>query len=235
MAYLEPLGIEVPMMLHGIGEPTVLEDVEIDDDLTRSIMMGISAPLHVEMMVGYGSVGVATWLGTDGERAGSVSRGIVPVADPDSDLGLVEGIEVSTFPVGQLVTECMRYLADGPEWSGAPEPLVMSPELSRLIVRAIQDGDNDKLERLLEYSNLEDVPEMLVALSRVTGDAMITVGDSTAGSLMRLLQTRRGWIEMTMDTEGDLHHRARTLESIEEVLLNEITKSLAGLLSREGQ
>lgn len=183
--------------------------VVVDDALLEAALL--RAPiLEIELATSHGQLGLLGVIRSDLTSASTVVRRVTttPGGGPRAT-SLLEGIEVSAFPLDRLMDEVMRLVPDpGDVVTVAPAAIPM--ELSVALGAALRRGDREMVAAICADLRLGEAPEIVRSLVHsLTGSCAVTIRGAVEGpvSVGSWMLADCGWVEVAVDEEDIVHHR----------------------------
>jgi hypothetical protein len=218
-------------------------DVPVATREAVTVATGATAAVTLELASITPSRGILASLGTDGSVAAGIVRALV-VPDPGAarsadDVKVAPGVEVSAYPVGQLVEEILRLLPPDPATVvGADETdsIRVSADWAMILARAVQEHDEAMLRQIATECGWDEVPDVLVSLAenvRANATVLMRVSGSDRIGVRRWLLCHLGWVSVDL-ADGFVTHRLRTREQIRDDLVADLAGALDAVLAAAG-
>lgn len=216
-AWCEAAGVEV-------GDPDILDG---EDELTRrALRLKAAAIAEVDLQTsvcGEGSMVIA-W--TNGQAASSLAREVVV---PATDIPqLVDGVLVSAFPVARLAEEILRHIPSGGATPPDVQPVALTPETARDLVRALRTGDTATGARAARRAGFREPPRLVRALATgLIGEATMAVRGIRGAIRARFVLCEIGWVEIHATPDGRLQHTPYDAAGMLDLLRCELAAQLS--------
>lgn len=213
------------------------EPTDVDPVLRAAVEAGGAAVVTVEVAAAVSSRALLAVLWSDARTGSALARGVdlAPAAGFEGTTPR-PGVEVSTFPVENLVDEVLRHVPAAPVRVAAA-PAVVPEELTIALAQALRTGDATVVDTLCAELGTDGVPAVVDAAVRTTdGSLVVSVGSRGREdvSTLSLLRCDAGWLELTRTPDARIVHTPRTLDDIRAALLYDLTGRFAAAADGEG-
>lgn len=219
-----------------VGDPGDTGD-DVDPVLRAAVEAAGASVVTIEVAAAAGERALLAVLWSDTRAGSGLARGVDVV--PGAGLAGTTprpGVEVSAFPVEQLVDEVLRHVPDAPV-RVETVPATVPEELTVALARAIRAGDATVLDTLSAEIGGDGPPAVVEAAVRTTdGSLVVSVGSRGREdvSTLSLLRCDAGWVELTRTADAQVVHTPRTREDVRAALLYDLTGRFTAAADAEG-